>query len=227
MDTATPTKRIFKALILNDYGALAYAEWVKTGKKPIETRMGRLFKHRGDIVICCGKTNSTSGNAGKALCIVTITDGMPMKKEHATAACIEWHPNRKSLLLDEWRHFSRDFDYSPQYRGGSYQGIFEIELPDDIEIIPRPDIKPYKPSTSEPQINREGTDSLKYDKTPYAKDIIDALDANGPAQMVTVKKGAAIGFTSAVIPGAVGYLDQPFPQRIAVLKDTAFEEGNG
>jgi len=131
---STPEERIYKAIILNDYPGAHYAEWVKIQKKTIETRMGRLFKYRGDIVICCGKTNSVSKNAGKALCIVNIYDGRPMLKEDEQAACIEWHPDRKSLLLKDWRYFSRDFEFRHYYVSGPYQGIFEIRIPDNVQI---------------------------------------------------------------------------------------------
>lgn len=127
--------RIYKALILNDYEKTPYAEWVKTQKKTIETRMNRLFKYRGDIVVCCGASNSVGKNAGRALCIVNIYDRHPMLKEEESAACIEWHPDRKSLLLKDWRYFSRDFIFADYYQSGPYQGIFTIRIPKDVEII--------------------------------------------------------------------------------------------
>jgi hypothetical protein len=137
--------RKYRALILNDYEQAQYAEWVKTGKKTIETRMNRIFSYRGDLVICCGKSNSVGQNAGKALCIVELYDARAMKDIPAEieAACIGWDVNRKSHLLRNWRHFSRDFDFAPHATKKNFQGIFEIEIPDDVEIIPRPDIKPF------------------------------------------------------------------------------------
>ncbi len=143
--------RIFKALILNDYENAPYAQYVKEGRKKIETRMNRLFSYRGDVVICCGKTNSVSNNAGRALCIVEIWKGRPMKNEvdEMLAACIEWCEDRKALLLRNWRHFNYDFifkDYVVKRegsKGANYQGIFEIALPDDVIIIPKPEILPY------------------------------------------------------------------------------------
>lgn len=129
------TERIYKALILNDYVGAHYAELVKTQKKTIETRMGRLFKYRGDVVICCGKTNSVSKNAGKALCIVNIYDGRLMLPEDEAAACIEWHPERRALLLKDWRYFNRDFEFSKLRVSGTWQGIFEIRIPDNVQIL--------------------------------------------------------------------------------------------
>lgn len=127
--------RIYRALILNDYEGAPYAEWVKIQKKTIETRMKRLFKYRGDVVICCGASNSVGKNAGKALCIVNIYDGRPMIKEDEDAACIEYHPDRKCLLLKDWRYFSRDFEFRHYYVSGHYQGIFEIKIPLSVHIL--------------------------------------------------------------------------------------------
>lgn len=48
-------REIYKGLVVNDYEATPYAQWIKEGKKKIETRMNRLFSFRGDIIVCCGK----------------------------------------------------------------------------------------------------------------------------------------------------------------------------
>ena len=136
--------KIFKGLILNDYQHTPYAQWVKEGKKKIETRMKRLFTFRGDVVICCGKTNSVSDNAGKSLCIVEIWHGRAMIKADEEAACIGWDKDRKSLLLRNWRHFNRDFEFAPMAIQKNFQGMFDMALPDDIIIIPKPEILPYE-----------------------------------------------------------------------------------
>lgn len=138
--------RIVKAIVLNDYPNTPYAQWVKEGKKTIETRMGRLFSYRGDIVICCGAGKSVGDNAGKALCMVEIWKGRRMQntEEEIAAACIGWHKDRKSLLLRNWRHFNYDFKFSTQAVTKNFQGIFSIVLPEDIVLIPRPDIIPFK-----------------------------------------------------------------------------------
>jgi hypothetical protein len=128
--------QIFQALILNDYQDAPYAEWVKIKRKSIETRMKRLFAYRGDIVICCGKTNSVSSNAGKALCMVNIYDGGPMKKEDEEAACIGWHPDRKSLYLKDWRKFDTEFLFAPYAIKKNFQGIFALALPDEFILTP-------------------------------------------------------------------------------------------
>lgn len=144
-------KRRYKALILNDYEGAHYAQLVKEGTKPIETRMGRQFSYRGDLIICCGATNSVTANAGKALCIVELWKARPMKNEprEIEAACIGWDEKRRAHLLRNWRHFNYDFTFKNYVvigegkQGANYQGIFEIELPDDVEIIERHEIKAY------------------------------------------------------------------------------------
>lgn len=136
-------QKTFKALILNDYPGAPYAEWIKTGAKTIETRY-RSFKYTGDVVICCGKSNSVGNNAGKALCIVELWKIRPMKKSDEAAAGVKYDPEIKSYLLRNWRHFSRDFEFSPQRVSGAWQSLFEITIPGDVRIIPRTDIKPYK-----------------------------------------------------------------------------------
>ena len=143
--------RIYKGLILNDYENTPYAQWVKEGKKLIETRMNRQFNYRGDLIICCGATNSVTTNAGKALCIVNLWKARPMKNEpkEIEASCIDWNEKRKAHLLKDWRHFNYDFifkDYVVKRdgsNGANYQGIFDIKLPDDVIIIPKPEILPY------------------------------------------------------------------------------------
>src|SRR6476646_3077446 len=133
--------RVFKALILNDYEGAPYAGWIKSGEKTIETRQ-RSFSYRGDLVICCGKSNSVGKNAGKALCIVELWKIRDMEKRDEHAAGVQCRPGIKSFLLRNWRHFSRDFEFSPQRISGAWQSIFEITIPEDVEIIPRPDIQP-------------------------------------------------------------------------------------
>ena len=136
-------KKTYKALIINDYPGAPYADWIKNGEKTIETRH-RSFNYRGDIVICCGKTNSVGKNAGKALCIVELWKVRPMKKYDEEAAGVRYDPEIKSFLLRNWRHFSRDFEFSPQKVSGAWQSLFDIVIPDDVQIIPRPDIKPFQ-----------------------------------------------------------------------------------
>lgn len=130
-----------KAIILNDYGiGENYATYVYEGKKTIETRMGRLFKYRGDIIICKGKTNSVGDLRGMALCVVNIFDGRMMLKSDEDAAMIGWHPGRRALLLKDWQYFNRHFEFTKHATTKNYQGIFDIELPPDVFLIPQPQI---------------------------------------------------------------------------------------
>ncbi len=131
--------RIYEALVLNE----PYAGWVKEGKKTIETRM-KEFAFRGDLVICCDGGKSKGGNAGKALCIVEAWKVRDMVDSDSDAACIDNAPGRKAYLLRNWRHFSRDFKFSECAIKRNFQGLFSIRIPDDVEIIDRPDIIPFK-----------------------------------------------------------------------------------
>ncbi len=136
-------EKIYKGLVVNDYKNEPYAQWIKEGTKTIETRMNRLFSFRGDVIICCGKTNSVGKNAGKALCIVEIFAGGNMQPEHEHAACIAYHANRRVLMLRNWRHFSYDFEFSKCAIQKNFQGMFDMKIPEGIEIIPQPQIKSF------------------------------------------------------------------------------------
>lgn len=145
---------IIKALILNDYGPNEdYATYVYKGLKTIETRMGRLFSHRGNIVICKGATKSVGENRGMALCVVNIFDGRMMLKSDEKSACIKWHPERRALLLKDWSYFSEKFKFTDYAINKNYQGIFEIDIPDFIKLIPQPQIIGFKENNSLVQTN--------------------------------------------------------------------------
>lgn len=119
------------AIILNE----PFAQYVKDGVKTIETRM-KAFKHRGDIIICCDKGKSAgSKNAGKAICIVNVTDCRPMKDEDERAACIANVPGRYAYPLSNLRHFSYDFNFTDYAVTKNWQGIFTIEIPEFVKII--------------------------------------------------------------------------------------------
>ena len=137
-------KRIYKGLVLNDYGSgQNYATYIQEGSKTIETRMNRSFSYRGDVIICCGKTNSVTPHAGKALCIVDLWKVRNMLPGDAEAAGVSWDPKRKSLLLRNWRHFDKEFDFAPCAIQRNFQGMFDMFIPDHVKIIPRPDIIPF------------------------------------------------------------------------------------
>src|ERR1051326_8653104 len=86
MTTSIQAERIYPAIILNE----PYADWVKKGKKKIETRTRLLTKLVGDVVFCCDKGKSkNSENAGNALCIVSVESGRLMRDKDQEDACIE------------------------------------------------------------------------------------------------------------------------------------------
>jgi hypothetical protein len=123
--------RVYNAIILNE----PYADWVKTGKKTIETRMRRL-NLKGDTVFCCDKGLSKgSKNAGKAICLVEVLDSRPMEDEDAEAACIENIPGRVAFPLTNLRHFSYDFNFTDYAITRNWQGVFKIRIPDFVQII--------------------------------------------------------------------------------------------
>ena len=93
----------------------------------------KLFKYTGDIVICCSNGSMTR-NKGKALCIVHVGEGRPMTKEYEAAACIESVPGRYAYPLTYWRYFSRKFEFSPCKVAGTFQGLFDICIPADVQI---------------------------------------------------------------------------------------------
>jgi hypothetical protein len=127
------SERIYNAIILLDEpGGPHYATWVERQKKTIETRMRNIVP-AGDIVICCGSKSMTA-NRLKALCIVEVGKGRPMTPEDEPAACIECVPGRVAFPLSNWRYFSRKFEFSKRIVSGSFQGIFQISIPEDITI---------------------------------------------------------------------------------------------
>jgi hypothetical protein len=67
-----------------------------------------------------------------------------MRKSDEKAAGVKFNPRLNSFLLRNWRHFSQDFDFSPQRVSGAWQSLFEIAIPAGIKIIPMPDIKAFQ-----------------------------------------------------------------------------------
>lgn len=94
----------------------------------------KLFTYTGDLVICCS-SGSMTRNSGKALCIVHFGNGVPMLPEHEDGAKIECAPGRYAYPLSNWRYFSRKFTFAKRKVGGTFQAFFDIEIPEDIEIV--------------------------------------------------------------------------------------------
>jgi len=132
--------RIYNAIVLLDEVGdplKHFATKVEKQIKTIETRMKNMIPE-GDIVICCGAESMTV-NRCKALCIVYVAKGRRMTAEDETAACIEATDKqgnvRWAFPLSNWRYFSRKFEFSKRYVSGSFQSIFQISIPDDVQII--------------------------------------------------------------------------------------------
>jgi hypothetical protein len=107
------------------------------GQKKIETRLGRLFTHRGDLVIC---NNQHSSGKKLATCIVEVFGGRYMIPEDVRQAMIAYDQKRGCLFLRNWRWLDEPFEYSKWFVGGTYQGIFSVEIPGEVKIIPQPQI---------------------------------------------------------------------------------------
>lgn len=128
--------RIYNAIVLVDEPgdpSKHYATMVKEQIKTIETRMRNIIPE-GAIVICCGAKSMTK-NRLKALCIVFANQGRPMTEADEKKACIECVPGRIAYDLMWWKYFSRDFEFSKCKVSGTFQGIFKIAIPDDVEIL--------------------------------------------------------------------------------------------
>jgi hypothetical protein len=132
--TNATEERIYKALILNDYEGKEYATWVYEQIKTDETRYRRTA-HRGNLIICKGKTNSVGPKKGMALCIVNLYDCLPMTMEHEKSALVEYQPNRFVWRLKDWRYFSEPFEFRHHKVAGTWQGIFDLRIPDYVTIL--------------------------------------------------------------------------------------------
>jgi hypothetical protein len=88
------------------------------------------------LFICCDNGKSKhSKYAGKALCIVAVEKGRPMTADDEKAACIERIDGRIAFPLTNWRYFSYDFAFTDYKVSGSYQSIFQIRVPDFVQIL--------------------------------------------------------------------------------------------
>lgn len=124
--------RIYPAIILNE----PYISQVYYGIKTVETRMRRLSQLTGDVVFCCDKgILKGSTFAGKAVCLVNVGEMRAMTDHDAKAACIENAPGRIAYPLSNLRHFSYMFDVKDYAVTRNWQGIFQLQVPDFVEII--------------------------------------------------------------------------------------------
>ena len=66
-----------------------------------------------------------------------------MEKGDEKAAGVKFNPKLYCFLLKKWRHFNRDFEFSSQRNSGAWQSLFDITIPQDVEIISKPNIKAF------------------------------------------------------------------------------------
>lgn len=62
---------------------------------------------------------------------------------------------------------------------------------------------------------------FRYDRTPYAREIVDCFAPGHPARVIVVMKGAQIGFSTAVIEAAIGWIISENPGAILYLSGHA------
>lgn len=128
-----------KALCLKDYGTdqTNYATLVENGIKTLETRTWATM-YRGDLLITCS-ASSKSENAGRAVCVVTLSGCEEMKQEHEEKACIKTYPKAKVWRLENLRFLSEKFPVK------SRLSLFEVEIPRRVAVVT---INPYFTLTS-------------------------------------------------------------------------------
>lgn len=118
-----------KALCLKDYGTdqTNYATLVENGIKTLETRTWAT-QYRGDLLITCSASSKTE-NAGKAVCVVTLSGCEEMKQEHEEKACIKTYPKAKVWHLENLRFLSEKFSVK------SRLSLFEVEIPREVAMV--------------------------------------------------------------------------------------------
>lgn len=58
---------------------------------------------------------------------------------------------------------------------------------------------------------------FKYERTPYLREVVDHLSPNSPARVISVMKGAQIGFSTGVIESGIGWIIDQNPGNILLL----------
>jgi hypothetical protein len=127
-------ERIYNAIILLDEpGGRHFCSWVRDRIKLIETRMKNMIPP-GDLIICCSKGSLTK-DRGRAVVLVTVSEGRRMTDADEKLACIECVPGRWAFDLSNHRYFSRKFEFTRYKVDGTYQGMFSVRIPDDVQIL--------------------------------------------------------------------------------------------
>jgi hypothetical protein len=98
---------------------------IASGQKTIETRVW-CTKHRGPLLIV-GSKKPDGVFAGKAACIVDVTECRPMTKEDEDEACIVLYPRAKAWMIGNLK-LVKPFKVKGQL------GIYEVDE-QLIEII--------------------------------------------------------------------------------------------
>jgi len=63
--------------------------------------------------------------------------------------------------------------------------------------------------------SRQGSFSYRY--TPYLREVVDCLSPNNPAKIVSIEKGAQVGFSTGVIETGIGWIISQSPSNILFL----------
>jgi len=80
-----------------------WASMIASGEKTIETRRWAT-SYRGKLLICSTKKPLLAGLCcGYALCVVTLWDCLPMRKDHEEAACCELYDGAYAWFLKDVR----------------------------------------------------------------------------------------------------------------------------
>jgi phage terminase large subunit GpA-like protein len=58
---------------------------------------------------------------------------------------------------------------------------------------------------------------FKYERTPYLREVVDHLSPNSPARVISVMKGAQIGFSTGTIETGIGWIIDQNPGNILLL----------
>lgn len=58
---------------------------------------------------------------------------------------------------------------------------------------------------------------FKYDRTPYLREVVDQLSPNSPARVISVMKGAQVGFSTGVLESGIGWIIDQSPGNILLL----------
>lgn len=103
-----------------------WASMIATGHKTIETRKWKT-DYRGDLLICSSKKHDGDTDSfhpflyGRALCIVKLTDCVPMTAIHEAAAKCAVYPKAWAWILEDVRVIE-------PFPVKGKLGLFEVEV---------------------------------------------------------------------------------------------------